>query len=190
MKLASAGRDWVRQSLGDGNALAHEILGVCDLATGVASAAVPPGFPADGLDHPQWGQGMVSRRRSDEALADLIGGATPRLVVVEDPLMRPTDPVFERHARESFVFQSEVYHWRLRRQAEPYRLIGEFLNRWISYPFIAVVVRSSRPYDAGEEVTYEEIRRLAMSVESVVVGAYDNEGYIVWQPGWSHPSEP
>jgi hypothetical protein len=157
---------------------------VSDLSRGLTYVAVPPGFPASGLDHPEWGQGMVSRRQSNEALADLIGAADPRLVVVEDPLMRPTDPVFERWAGECFIFQTEVYRWCLCPDAAA---AAQFVSGLTDYPLNAVVARWPQTFGSAQQVTREELLRLATSTESVIVGAYDNEGYIVWQPPGREP---
>jgi len=97
--------------------------------------------------------------------------------------MRPTDPIFQRYVSESFIFGSEVYHWRLCADAETLAAIGPFLDAWTSYPLNATVTRSSRIFSPGEQVTGDAIRQLAVLTEDIVVGAYDNEGYLVLRFG-------
>ena len=124
----------------------------------------------------------ASPLRSGEALAAWLterlgSGAT---VIVEDAVMSTSDPVFESRADDSIIRGHEVYHWRT---FSPIQLtgLGRFLISSTAYPLNAVVLPGKRHFVRAQSMTSDDIVEWAQAADVIIVGAYDNEGFVIWQ---------
>jgi hypothetical protein len=179
--LDDVGTAWVRESLESGHALAKVLLETWDIESGATYAIVPPGFPHDRLDTPHWGQivaGPPARRDQLERFVEARLGGPWGLVVVEDPYMQPTDPVFARFATESLVYADEVYQW-IASAGNGSRTALDRLIK-VGYPTNAIVLSEPRTFPPAAHLTHEDLTELAAATQMIVVGAYDNVGFIAW----------
>ena len=196
-------RAWLGESLADGLGLSRRVLAAED-ATGAAGAArldvgelralagVPPGLGAapkvlgsrgaleDGVEGSF--AGALQGLHAMLARAAAQGG---RLLVVEDELSPPGDPVLADHAHQVFLCGSDVYHWRAVTPALDAAALTELLGSATSgYPTNAfVTVADAAGWDPFQPLAESDLDGLAACVEAVAVAAYDAEGLLWWEPG-------
>lgn len=185
VRLTQAGAAWMRESLGSGHALAKALLTTWDIDLGTTYAIVAPGFPLAGLDTPGSAQGVSGSPDSAELLDIFVegrlGGAWG-LVVVEDPYMRPTDPIFAKFATESVIYEDEVYAWTSSASNDSRGSVGRFIRASGGYPTNAIVLSESRTFPPAGHLTSEDLSAFAKGARMIVVTAYDGEGFIAWLP--------
>ncbi len=195
--VEGAARAWLRESLADGLGLAQLVLasdGPNQRLTGgelLAFAGVEGGPGAtprvlgsrgaleDGVEGSF--AGAVASLAAALVPAAARGG---RILVVEDELSPPGDPVLADHADHVFLCGSEVYHWRAVTSALDAGALTELLGSATSgYPTNAFVTAAD-PAGWGRFQPLEapQLAVLATAVEAVAVAAYDAEGLLWWTP--------
>lgn len=199
--VEGAARTWVRDSLGEGLGLSRRVLAAGDPATRggelLALAGAPAGMRKEALGlRASLEDGVEGSFAGAVAgLAALLGAnpgggpgsgsrAAGRVLVIEDELSPPGDPVLADHADHVFLCGSEVFHWRPVDAALDAAAVTELLGSSTSgYPTNGFVVTADTsawgPFAALSEA---DLDRLAASVEAVVVSAYDAEGLLWWAP--------
>jgi hypothetical protein len=196
--VEGAARAWVRDSLKEGLGLSRRVLGAGDPADRggelLALAGAPAGMRNDALGlRASLEDGVEGSFAGAVAgFAELLAaggggggnGSAGRVLIIEDELSPPGDPVLAEHAAHVFLCSSEVFHWRPVTAALDAAAVTELLGSSTSgYPtngFVCTADTSAwGPFAALAEA---DLDRLAASVEAVVVSAYDAEGLLWWAP--------
>lgn len=186
-RVEGAAHAWIAESLGEGLGLSARVLAAADLGAGEVWALAGPGStPArlgsrgalvDGVEG--------SFAAAVAALAAHLGAAAARggrLLVIEDELSPPGDPVLHDHADHVVLNGSEVFHWRAVTSALDAAALTELLGSATSgYPTNGFVLAAD-PAGWGpfQPLAESDVDALAAAVEAVVVAAYDAEGLLVW----------
>jgi hypothetical protein len=202
--------DYIRKCLRDGNTLASYLLQKLNLDRGrvvtflssEVTAEVAKQFTTGGkLPLPpksQWRytEGESSKWRmvpipdTDSCLVTIIeaflSAEEKRVCIFEDALSRPHDPILSRSVARLLTFNDEVYHFLSGRDVESSK-IRQTIRQAKSIPlFIGAMTfipeESSFSYKARKMTiaSDELLRVLAERTEKIVVGAYDGEGYLIW----------
>lgn len=208
--VGPAARSFILERLSQGNQLAHEMLASLPLTQGRITTFLPPGvvpqsvedFATGGklptLPTSQW-KGLKSR---DETLLmipvpttnswlvtkikEYLLEAKDRICVLEDALKRPGDPVLGRLSTRYAIHDREIYHLLFQEDAEEQRIL-ETLRAARSIPtFIgALSAWKGDPLKVRlGALSISQIKILANSTQKLVVGAYDGEGYLIWDVHW------
>jgi len=187
VRVEGTARAWIGESLGEGLGLAARVLATTDLAVGEVWALAGPGStPARLGSREALEEGVEgSFAAAVAALAVHLGDAAARggrLLVIEDELSPPGDPVLRDHADHIVLNGSEVFHWRAVTPELDAAALTELLGSATSgYPTNGFVVAADPAAWGSSELLAEgAVAVLAAAVEAVVVAAYDAEGLLFW----------
>ena len=131
--------------------------------------------------------GLMSRREMTAWLADHLNGISKTerrsTVIFQDVWAAPTDSAVRSVTSNKFLNDSQVYYFI---QAEEFEsaLIERVLRELTSYLLIGVFTRFpiSSPELASDYRTTEKIIiSAAREVLEIFVGAYDQEGVVIWR---------
>ncbi len=195
--VEGAARAWLRESLADGLGLAQLVLAADGLTQRLAGgelralagiAGGPGALPRvlgsrgaleDGVEGSF--AGAVAALAAALVPAAARGG---RILVVEDELSPPGDPVLADHADHVFLCGSEVYHWRAVTPGLDAGALTELLGSATSgYPTNAFVTAvDPAGWGRFQPLEAAKLAALAAAVEAVAVAAYDAEGLLWWTP--------
>ncbi len=165
-----------------------------DLKEGRVITRLPLGANTGELDKFEWGgkyplaaeAKRLPSTRDD--LVSLVGDFLRRkeggVCVFENYLARRTDPVLSRARSRVLFYGDEVYHVLAEEDAKPELIkatIAEAETLPIFIGALSILPQDSRIYSAQRELAGEELRSLADRAEKFIVGAYDGEGYLIWE---------
>lgn len=182
-------RAFLCESLAEGLGLSARVLARLDLSAGEvrALAGTGPGTTAAVLGSREaLGEGVEgSLHEAVVSLAALLAPAAARggrVLVVEDELSPPGDPVLDDLADAVVLCGSEVFHWRAVTRALDAVALTELLGSATSgYPTNAFVTAADpSAWGPFHQLGEAELDMLAAGVEAVVVAAYDAEGLLWW----------
>ena len=202
--------NYIRQQLDSGHTLARLLLENADLhmtAVAVLNAVpldteqivefkcghVPPA-PESAQCITIQGQPFLAypKANSYEQLAEVIYSFLddPECVcLLENMLARPRDPWLKRAKSRVTTHGTEVYHI-LDTTDRSKEKIEDALREAESLPvFVGAILRQPPDNISGDTghatISTEQLRTFAKSARCLFVGAYDGEGYLVWQAGES-----
>lgn len=208
--LGPEATEYIRKCLDDRNTLARYLLQKLDLGRGRVVTFLPSDVTAEAakqfttggkLPMPpesQWryaeGEGskwtMVPIPDTDSYLVAIIeaflSAKEGRVCIFEDALSRPNDPILSRSAARLLTFHNEVYHFlsgravkssQIRQTIRQAKSIPLFIGALTSVPEKSSFSHKARKITITSD---ERLRGLAARSEKIVVGAYDGEGYLIW----------
>jgi hypothetical protein len=164
---------WVKSSLGDGGHFSRTVAENLDLSAGDVFVldAVQHGMPDYSLG------GITCTSEANDALAAFTGWAAERRIVVEDELAVRADQL--REIDESDIAFSGDSVIRVTRSHGPVN--GAVLQRMShGFPRNMFVLGDTPSITAGEDIA-DKLSTISSSLEAVIVGAHDDEGYVVWK---------
>jgi hypothetical protein len=131
---------------------------------------------------------LVPKPNMDPALIDLVRNylsvGNRRVMIFEDALARPTDPWFLKSPGHFLSFDNEILHIVAEEDAMNEQAIGDTIKRSRSWLFIGAMTSFPERLRVADRVTKIDdslLRALAKSSKGIVVGAYDGEGFVVWE---------
>ncbi len=179
---------YIKDCLHQGKSLSKYFLDEQILDKGQVSAYLPSNTDAGVKLRFETG-GIVSRRKSEIYTANYIKEylehSKSNIAVFEDPYKKPTDPVLEKARYQAFFFQTEVYHFLTNENNDTERII-QTLKFSGGYPTIIFLSSLLEPKHEIKIQTRETVpklilQQLAIGVKHILVGAYDNEGELIWR---------
>lgn len=196
---------YIRKQLSGGHSLAAQLLRLCRLENGKAHTYLP-GDTDEGATYKFDVGGIVthSKHKNAQVIEQVIDGqkwqpirnavmhAVPliykslkahpgALCIFEDPVSELGDPCLEQIETPMLSYGKEIYHWVSSEDATPDK-IEEILLNGESWMLIGAV--SFSPMDLNrdsKELTSEDIETIARGTTILIIGAYDGEGYIIWE---------
>jgi hypothetical protein len=182
--LGTEGISYVKTSLQQGSGLCAEVLQL-PLANGGSFAPLPRHTTVERAKKFDIG-GVTSRRDSLAWLADhvqsLWQAATIGTLVIQDIWAKPSDPPVYVSAFDKFVDGENIYYFIDGSNAE-FRCIQGAARAVTSYLFVAFLSRISFANNALPHDRFlprSLIGEIARATEEIFVGAYDQEGLVVW----------
>ena len=191
--LGSEAVKYIHSCLGSGKTLSSLVLETCDLDNGKVATYLPTDIDLATITQfdvgGKLGETAVWKKLGSQTdvwlasqIRSFLSDENKRIIVFENALARPNDPWLARRQSQIFTFKEEVYHFLLRKDAEK-RKIRKAIRDATSHLFIGIM--SSVLSDAclpqqRQVLTADELRGFAERTESIVVGAYDYEGYVIW----------
>jgi hypothetical protein len=179
--------EWLRHSLGQGKAISLATLKFIEERAGRSYTLAPETVDPARLATPRWG-GVVGTRSAREGLAAVLEGFAdrgPACVVVEDELSLKRDPKpsLDGLLRTAFVGE-QVIHWAALTKDTQDAIV--VLHRGSGgYPTNSFVTAASAE-DLGlvddADLDPDIAGPIVDSLMAVIVAAYDNETYIIWEP--------
>jgi len=199
-------RSFILERLSQGNKLAHEMLESLPLTQGRITTFLPSGVVPQSLEDfatggklptPPTSQWKGSKLRDETLLMipvpttdswvvtkikEYLLEAKDRVCVLEDALKRPGDAVLGRLSSRYATHDREIYHLLFQEDAKEQRIL-ETLRAARSIPtFIgSLSVWKGDPLEVKfGALSISQIKILANSTQKLLVGAYDGEGYLIW----------
>lgn len=188
LSLGDEARAYVeRQILEGGLTLSRLVLERLRPGEGVLFTHLPPDLePGQARDFDHGGVARLSS--SEQALEQLLWERGSLLetgvFVAENAVASCADPIVRENPRGTFCYGEEVYSWvscEASRRPDVRGALSRAASGWV-----LVAMLSSVPAHLGEPrlalrgCGRETLKALAERAELVVVGAYDGEGYVVW----------
>jgi hypothetical protein len=102
--------------------------------------------------------------------------------VFEDAYAEPNDPWIKEKRPQVFSFKSEVYHYLTSDTREQDEII-QTLRLANGYPSIGILTSLGEDQpriETGQEVDEDILVQLAARTRHLLLGAYDNEAFLVW----------
>lgn len=168
-----------------GKQLGRLLLAAQRIEAGIAWAFVPSPMPARGAPLTDFETGgLVSRREgtwSAQVQAWLASLATANgvFVCVEEGLHRPSDPVLRSLEQPAFFYGDSVFSFGPPESDELPRLLG--VATWS--PSVSIVTDvPAKPLPDRDYIEQRELMQLAANAMAVVIGAWDDEGLVIWEP--------
>lgn len=189
-RFPKGAQQYIRECLEEGNSLARHLLTQLDPDSGTVSAFLPPHVAPDSATRFRYG-GIAHAEESEACLITLVQAFLSRrerrLCLFENALAQPHDPVLASAETRLCIFKDEVYHF-LSEQDNDSQKIRQTIRAAAS-PYLCIGVLTSLPQESQilcetqrVILTSDEVLRgLAERAETIVVGAYDGEGYLIWQ---------
>jgi hypothetical protein len=174
--LGQAGRAWVERTLENGGALSREALAALPLAFGRTTTFLPAGVISEASDL-EWGidlspgtWGLASVHLFEEIRA--LGGT---FLIAEDIRRSPVaaPPSGESNA---FAFGGDLYYWIEFRERSADEL-DRFLSRHGLHTSTVGFIADDRE---ALLLMPSDPARLLASTRRLIVGAYDDTGYVLW----------
>jgi hypothetical protein len=128
--------------------------------------------------------GLVSRREGTlsaqfQAWLASLPAANAVFVCVEDGLHRPSDPVLRSLEQRVFFYGDSVFTYGPPEFAE----LGLLLGGATWNPSVGIVTDvPAKPLPDREYIEQRELMQLAANTMAVVIGAWDDEGLVIWEP--------
>lgn len=183
-------RSYFDKSVGFGKRLG-KLLARHNIEAGVVSAFVPANTASDRLVDFENG-GLFGSGVGRSAAEPLVRGwlaarlgipsPTPRLLCAEDALMRRSDPVIERLSDHSLFFCGDDVYW----YATGNNLEDPVLQAGASWrPDITMVTSLPGGLDRiqnRQSIDSHTLAQMAEDAVGIMVGAWDNEGFLLWEP--------
>jgi hypothetical protein len=109
-------------------------------------------------------------------------GGVSRLLILEDANAKSTDPVIQKYGSPIWTFQSEVYHlvFGIPSNEEIKSTINKSDSLWTLVGFMTSLPKEEH-FPLKKEISLETIEMLAENTQKILVGAYDGEGFLIWQ---------
>ena len=195
--LGSQATQYIRECLAQGKTLSKHILQLQDLEDGKVDTFVPDGVPTENVLNfregihpfepptpPKDGSALwIPKLTMDDLLADemydYVRRSKDRLCVLEDELASPRDEYLKLVKTRFLSHGDEVYH--LVCHGDDRSRVEETISQasgWLFVGVLSVMPKTLRPKAAA--LTDQDLAEVARASRSVLVGAYDGEGYLVW----------
>lgn len=169
------------------------LLADLNLEAGTTSAFVPAGSSSEARVHFEVG-GLFGRGRLDASSHSKAGvrgwlngllelpSRAPRVICIEDALMRRTDPVLDASPEAQLFFCGDDVYW----YATAADLDDALLRPGAAWaPNVGVVTEMPTGRERivqRESLSPHALHDMAACAVAVFVGAWDGEGFLLWEP--------
>jgi hypothetical protein len=180
--LSTAGNAYVESCLQQGGGLCARVLNL-GISHGKAFAALPPdadqgravSFKLAGIvswkDSLNWFLDHVTKLSSAPSFGSLI---------LQDIWAKPTDPYVEALAQHRFIGEQNVYYLFEKEHVDSYTILRAMrgLNSYLFVSFVSHSKLSEGDFLGNNILQEATIDELANGVYEVLVGAYDQDGFV------------
>lgn len=198
--LGSIAQKYILEALSTGNTMALKLQDSLKLEEGNILSYVPEkNIPTSGQDFTtsilvtKYSQhdkidGAVSAADIDkwliEKIALFLKERETHVCIFENALIEPSYPIVKKWKARYAIFKKEIYH--LLYSQSPIEQIKKLLtvSRATYPPLIGILTSWNDKLNLNQNPEFldeEQINNLVKSTSSLIVGAYDGEGYLIWE---------
>jgi hypothetical protein len=176
----------MRDSLSQGRALSSALLAL-PLREGTVTTWLPKGINVHVREAFQMG-GILPGNLHHQAehklglyISSFLGRTENHCAVFEHALARASDPFLAGETSQYFICGGDVYFFLTARDLDV-EVILKAIQSAKTYLFNGVLADLSEisAISNREHVTEQTLRKLAENTKHLIVGAYDGEGYLMW----------
>ena len=191
---------YIQECLNRGNQLSHHLLQEIDFKSGYISSYLPSstsieqaqqfytgGKLKSGDSFISNGYKVESVPTFDTQLIETIQHHLQQnrenLCLFEDILSKPSDPFLKRLNHPILVYQEQIYFLLQDLEITSEKIAQVINNTTGARDFLCAFSSSHVDFGNKRMITSDQIQKLAQNTKKVAVGAYDGEGYLIWQNG-------
>lgn len=107
---------------------------------------------------------------------------TNRVCIFEDVVQLLSDPHIKFFHEYGLLYINELYYLVNGKNSSQETIasaIGEANALW---HLVFILTESDKSYAAGQEITLGEIKEFCKDTQLLIIGAYDGEGFVLWEP--------
>jgi hypothetical protein len=190
--------DYIKSILKHGNTISSYLLKNCDLEKGKVITFLP--FDVSKEDAKQFTFGGKFKYSTEsakmlpmppniydylvEVIQSFLKKGKGRLCIFEDKTSLPNDPLISLKDTRIFICESEVYYILCKEDAGNIEKINDTI--WDSdshWHFVCVMTSVSKENSVlknNKKINHNDLKLLAERAEKIVIGAYDGEGFLIW----------
>jgi hypothetical protein len=208
VKLGVEALEYIRQRLSNGNTLARHLLAKLDLEKGVITTFLPKKMRKETANDFSTGKfpetssknhlfytapdgrrvKIVPKPNTNQCLVSLIQVFLRQreeyLCVFENALAEVHDPCVTSFKSSLMFLENEVYHFLFHSDAKNDEKILKTIKEATSWLFIGAMTsipkRQRITFKTHQKITSGQLKLLAEMAKKIMVGAYDGEGYLIW----------
>lgn len=102
--------------------------------------------------------------------------------VFEDVITRPGKSHLESIDKYGALYLSEYYCYLTPKNASPEIIVSVIRESGIIWHTLFILTEINNPENINKEITLENIKEFSENTKLLVLGAYDGEGYVFWEP--------
>ena len=182
-RLGERGLRYVREQLTDAAALSESLIGYLDTGYAWEFVTEEQRQLSEEPDLHAGGRGSECViGEYIEFLCELLNKEPSTILLFENQLFKLTDPVMTGKTG-LFEWLGATYSYLQRGDdAASETVVTDHLRGASQYPSVVVATRMSKPLhiEQSRSLTPEEASELETGVQHILVGAYDEEGYVGW----------
>jgi hypothetical protein len=190
--------NYVSEQLHDGNTLAKIILQKLPLDKGRYFALLDPSadknkihsfraggiLPQNSLEPVAFGGKFYAGRKAAHSIPQLVEylktvTRSRRCCYFEDLLHRRQDPISTKFKTSTLYYQEEPYLFLQNTHFSSD--LAEQIIQYVNAQWYYMNVVSEEEPGLDSEITFEKLQKIASKTISIVIGAYDMEGFVVWE---------
>jgi hypothetical protein len=183
MDLGEIGAQHLKWALNYDNRLCNAISSKLDFSTGSVFAYLPEKQLINDQEDLKRGRGQVS---------DYISGyfkdwCGDKILLFDDVMASPEDKFVDSEDSSILLLEDEVYHIKDVASSDESEISEIIWATAVSWHFVCVVVEKAKIID--ERGSFDKFLDdgLVEGVKEIVVGAFDGEGFVHWQPERAAP---
>jgi hypothetical protein len=184
LDLGSAGLDYVSTRLDAGRSLSKKVAQLVDLDEGVVFTYLPAPLPEVTPQTFRTG-GVASVRISEEMVEAVIRrhlAEAKAVLLGENPMANCSDPWVHIQPEGVVCYRDEVYHIGYRDGSGALSIRGALKSaRALPGEVSIVTTWIGKPPTSAWPGRLSDVSHLAANATAVVVGAFDGEGYVIWE---------
>lgn len=118
-------------------------------------------------------------------ISDFIKTHSDGICIFENALAQANDPWLLKRKTDILTFRNEVYHFLLSKKSLKQNIQNLIRETKVAYPsligIMATLNTETIKLNNGEEIEVDILRQIIQKTEKIIIGAYDGEGYIIWE---------
>ncbi len=173
---------YIRACLAQGDTVSQYLLDL-PLEQGAVTTFLPPTVNLETITKFEVG-GVVAKQQTYVTLANLIGSyfkQNENRVGLFEAIEQQGDKYLSSLTVPFMTHKNEVYYI-LTNQSYDGAQIMTILQRARSYPFIGILTSALHMAGRGQ-LESDELKELVAQTDYILVGAYDDEGVLIWRKG-------
>lgn len=184
VKLGSRGIKYIKGEFLNGNDLALSLLQL-PLELGDVITYLPESLKNDNTisftDSMMLSKGISIRSESQNKIAGFIISylkTVPEAYAIFETLGEVGDEWVKLKDMIYFSFESKVYQFLTQNDLSDEK-VKNALNMARDFPFICILSKITHPINEREVITQDRLKEIVKSTNHIIVGAYDEEGYLI-----------
>lgn len=185
--LSNIALDYCSKTLKRGKTLAENVFQSVKENTGRIWTKLPADITSEEKARKFEEGGILASEERDNWLILILLGhlkrSTNHCIIFEESLGKPSDPFIMKSSSKKFTYGQELYHYVNNADMSPEKLKG-ILKLVGRYPFIGYMCVLDEKIIANilnNRVTADTLMGIAQSVLKIIIGAYDEESYLIME---------
>lgn len=104
------------------------------------------------------------------------------ICIFENALSQPSDPWLSKRKTKILLLHNEIYHFMTLQNSSKEEIQNIINETRTSYPpLIGVMATTDVKINDGDKIDLDLLKLIVQKTEKIIIGAYDGEGYLIWE---------